>query len=355
MKKCIFALLAASLAITADAASPDSAATNSLPTEAADKVIVARGKGFEISRHQMDQVLANARVHDAQLTGRTNASGDLPPDAELHVLDQLIELELVMQKTTAEERAAGRQTTDANFTNIMKTMGEARFREQLKATLMTPDELRRMLYVEETAQTSLTRQLGVQVTDAEAKKYFNDYPGAFDQPKKAHIRELMLYTTLGYTSESLPEAAIQAKHKQIFELYQRYKAGDDFAALARQYNEDIASRGAGGEVSFSGDQMEDGMRDLAYSMKPGQISEVITNGDGYVFFQLLEIIPARKAVFADLAEKIKRNLTGLHKRELAPAYLKKLKTEADVEILDPRLKAMMAEAEAKARPSANVP
>jgi len=101
--------------------------------------------------------------------------------------------------------------------------------------------------------------------------------------------------------------------------------------------------------------MEDGMRDLAYSMKPGQISEVITNGDGYVFFQLLEIIPARKAVFADLAEKIKRNLTGLHKRELAPAYLKKLKTEADVEILDPRLKAMMAEAEAKARPSANVP
>ena len=80
MKIFFWALLAASLAIAADAALQDSAAANSLPVDAADKVIVARGKGFEISRHQMDQVLANARVHDAQLTGRTNASEELPPD-----------------------------------------------------------------------------------------------------------------------------------------------------------------------------------------------------------------------------------------------------------------------------------
>jgi hypothetical protein len=192
--------------------------------------------------------------------------------------------------------------------------------------------------------------LGVQVTDDEAKKYFDDYPGAFDQPKKAHIRELLLYTTLGYTSESLPEDAILAKHQQIYELYRRFQAGEDFAALARQYNEDIASKGAGGEVSFTADQMEKVMGDLAFSMQAGQVSQVITNGDGYVFFQLLEIIPAKKATFAELADKIKKNLTGEHKRQLAPAYLEKLKQEANVEILDPRLKAMMAGAGAKSRP-----
>ena len=350
MKASLFALLAASLTARLVAA-PLVPATNAVAP--AGDVIVARGQGFVIRRHQMDQVLATARVGDAQANaalGRTNAPADLPPEAELHVLSQLMEIQLVMQQTTPEERAAGRQKTDATFTNILQTMGAAKFEAQLKATLMTPDELRRMLYEEETAQASLTRQLGVQVTDDEAKKYFDDYPGAFDQPKKAHIRELLLYTTLGYTSESLPEDAILAKHQQIYELYRRFQAGEDFAALARQYNEDIASKGAGGEVSFTADQMEKVMGDLAFAMQAGQVSQVITNGDGYVFFQLLEIIPAKQATFAELADKIKKNLTGEHKRQLAPAYLEKLKQEANVEILDPRLKAMMAGAGAKSRP-----
>lgn len=354
MKAALFVLLA-SLMAGASAAPAEPAPTNSRPADAAGEVIVARGKGFEIHRHQMDQVLATARVHDAQIRGSgagTNLPDDLPPDAELHILNQLIEIQLVMQKATPEERTAGWEKTERAFPDIVKNMGEAKFQAQLKATLMTPDELRLMLYEEETAQTSLTRQLGVQVTDTEAKKYFDDYPGVFDQPKKAHIRELLLYTTLGYTSESLPDAAIQAKHKQIYELYQRFQAGEDFAALARQYNEDIASRGAGGEVSFSADQMDKGMGDLAFTMKPGQISQVITNGDSYVFFQLIEVVPAKKPAFADVADKIKKNLTGEHKRQLAPAYLEKLKQEAGVEILDPRLKAMMAETAAKARPPA---
>src|SRR5215467_10666256 len=101
-------------------------------------VIIARGKGFEVRRRAMDQVLANARVG--------NPRDQLPPDAEPHVLAHLIEIQLVLQKATDAEKAEARQKNDVNFTNIVKTMGEEAFESQLKATGMTADDLRAMLF-----------------------------------------------------------------------------------------------------------------------------------------------------------------------------------------------------------------
>jgi parvulin-like peptidyl-prolyl isomerase len=339
MKRFFFASVAGTLAALPLAhAGSGISTTNSDSAVVAGDTVVVRGKGFEIRRREIDQVLATARAK--------NPDDVLPPDAELRVLTHLIEIRLVLQRATDTETAEGKRKTDANFPEIVKTLGEPEFERRLQATHMTADDLRLMLFQEETAQASLTRQLGIRVTDAEVKKYFDDNPGAFDEPERARIRELLLRTTVGYSSEPLPDAAIQARHKQIFELRQRVRAGEDFAALAGRYNEDFISKGTGGEVSFRADQMEYG--DLAFSMKPKQISEVITNEDGYLFFQLLEKIPAKKAEFTAVADKLKKTLIGEQKRRLASAYIKQLWKEADVQIFDPALKAAMAANEAEA-------
>lgn len=318
--------------------------TNSNPAAARGNSIVAQGKGFEITKREMEQVLATAIAK--------NSDDKMPPDAELRVLTHLIEIHLVLRQATDEEKSEGMKKTDANFPNIVKTLGETEFRRRLQATGMTTDELRLMLYQEDTAQTSLTRQLRISVSDTEAKKYFDEHPGVFDEPEKAHIRELLLLTTVGFTSDSLSDAAIQSKHSEIFDLRERVRRGEDFTALAQKYDEDFISRDNGGEFTFARNQVENHIGDLAFSMKPGQISDVITNEDGFVFFQLLEIIPARKGEFTRLAEKIKKALAGAQKQKLAPAYISQLWRDANVEILDPRLKAERLASEAQARESA---
>ena len=324
------------------------AETNSNPATtmtAADDPIIAKGKGFDIRRHEMDQVLATARANNPQT--------DLPSDAEVHVINQLIEVQLVLQKATDSEKAEGRRNTDLKFTNIVKTLGESEFERRLKATHTTADDLRLMLFQEDTAQASLTRQLGINVTDADAKKWFDDHPGAYDQPETACVRELLLLTTSDFTTSGappLPDATIQARHKLIFDLQKRVRAGEDFAALARQYNEDPISKDNEDKLWFRRDQMEFG--DLAYSMKTNQISEVVTNVEGYRFFQLLEIRPAQKAGFAALHDTLKNVLTGIQKRTLTPAYISQLRKEADVEILDAGLKAKVATFEAEAAAAA---
>lgn len=313
-------------------AESSAAAANFDSAAASGDSVVARGTGFEITRGDMDQVLATAMAENPQ--------AKLPPDAELHVISQLIEIQLVLQKATDQEKAAGMKYAEERFASILKTMGATEVERRLKATHMTADDLRLKLFQEETAQTSLTRQLGINVTDADAKRFFDARPGAYDQPPLAHIRELLLLTTVGYSNAPLPADTIGSKHKQILDLYKRVLAGEDFAALARQYNEDPISKETGGELSFRANQMEFG--DLAFSMKPNQISDVLTNEDGYRIFQLLEIIPAKKVEFATIADKLKNALIGEEKRKLAPAYITQLRKEADVEILDPSLKAALA-------------
>jgi hypothetical protein len=305
--------------------------TNSQPASVRNDSILARGKGFEVTRREMDQVLATALAK--------NPNDKLPPDAELRVLTHLIEIRLVLQQATDAEKVEGKKKTDADFPNIVKTLGETEFQNRLEETGMTRDELRLMLFREGTAQASLTRQLGITVTDAEAKKYFDEHPGVFDEPERAHIRELLLLTTAGYTSDSLPDATIQAKHKRIFELREQVRQRGDFTALARKYDENFISRDNGGEYTFARNQVEKEMGNLAFAMKPGEISEVTTNEDGFVFFQLIEIVPAEKGEFSKLSEKIKRALAGAMKQKVAPSYVRQLWREANVEILDPRLKA----------------
>ncbi len=307
---------------------------------APDNPIIARGKGFEIPRSALDQVLATARAQHPE--------EQLPPDAEVHALIHLIEIQLVFTKATDEEKAEGKRIADERIASVTQTLGASEVERRLKLTHMTADDLRLMFAQEMTAQASLTRQLGIHVTDADVKKYFADHPGAFDKPAMAHVRELLLLTTSDFLRSGappLPPEVIQSKRKLAEELLKRARGGEDFATLAKQFNEDPISKEAGGELTFVKEQMEFG--EVAFSMKPGQISDLLTNEDGFRIFQLLEILPAKKALLADAADQIKSGLIGEEKQRLAPAYIQRLKTDAAVEIVDPQLKASLAANEAE--------
>jgi parvulin-like peptidyl-prolyl isomerase len=328
----------------------------------AGNAILAQGTGFEIRRSDLDQVLATARANDPR--------GELPPDAEIRALTHLIEIQLVLTHATQTENSDGKRSADARVAYILKTLSPSDMQVRLNRTQMTEEDLRLSLSREMTARDSLTRQLGIHVTDADAKKFFDSNPGAYDSPAIARIREILLLTTSDYSTSAappLPAPMIQAKRAKIDALLKRIRSGEDFAALAEKYNEDPVSKDAGGVLAFTKDQME--FSDLAFSMKQGQISGVLTNQDGFRIFQLIEIIPPKKGELAAVAAQIKSGLIADETKSLAPAYIKRLWKEAGVEIIDPKLKAGLAaneaeneanaikaaEADAKARAEADSP
>ena len=93
----------------------------------------------------------------------------------------------------------------------------------------------------------------------------------------------------------------------------------------------------------------------AFSLAPNQISDVITTQFGYHIIKMIEKKAAKKVDYATAAADIKDGLGRMKIAKVAPAYIKNLRAEYKVEILDPGLKAMDQAAQDAAASAAAMP
>ena len=379
--KMIFsAVLAAALialpdahAATSGAAAPDvpatapadttATATNSKPADVmaalfGDPVIV-KGNGFEIKQSQLDSVTDAFKARGAAM-GQTIPQEELAKTA----LTSLIVNQILLQMATDADKAEGKKEADQYIAQRVKQFGsQAVLEEQLKAAGKTFDGWHTEMTQQTTATAVMIRELNVAPTDAEVKKYYDDNPKASEQPEQVHVRHILLLTMDTATHAPLPDDQVKAKKKQIDDILKQARAGADFAKLAKEYSEDPGSKDNGGELPPFAKASDDPSHAMvpefeaaAFSLTNNQISDVITTQYGYHIIQLLDKTPARKLALTDklppsdttLADEIKDFMTGQQLRELAPAYIEKLSKSPGVEILDPALKALMAQTNAPA-------
>jgi parvulin-like peptidyl-prolyl isomerase len=190
------------------------------------------------------------------------------------------------------------------------------------------------------------------------KQFYNDtnHTADFEQPEMVRAAHILLMTRDSATGTELTDDQKAAKKKQLEDILKRARAGENFAALAKQYSEDPGSKDSGGEYTFPRGQMAPEFEAAAFSLNTNQISDIITTQFGYHIIKLLEKIPAKTIALTDklpptdmtVADKIKDFLLQQKTQKLAPAYLDNLKKGADIEILDPDLKAASAAAAAAA-------
>ncbi len=348
--KLILSIALAALILNARAATENAAmpapATNSADAMTAlfgDPDIV-KGDGFTIKRSELDQVVSSAKANYA-------AQGQqLPAGFEAGVLDQLISIHLLLQKATDDDRAAGKTEADMQYAALIKRFGsEAAFQRQLLAVGMTENELKAKAAQEATAKAVLKRQLKVTVTDAELRDYYTNHPADFEVPEMAHVQHILLMTVdpASRPPTPLPTNTIAMKRQQIDGLLKRARAGEDFGALARKYSEDPGSKDNGGELpEFPKGQMLPEFEEAAFSLTNNQISDVVTTVYGFHIIKLLSIKPAHTLTLAEkspstnltIADEVREALTNGKIRKLTPDYVKQLRSEDHVEILDANLK-----------------
>jgi peptidyl-prolyl cis-trans isomerase C len=337
-------------------------ATNAKPADAmtalfGDPVIV-KGKGFEIKRSELDEVITGLKSA-AAARGQTIPPAQLP-QIEGRLLSQLIQVQLLLQKVTAEDKSNGVQKAGVQMKALLERAGsQEALDRQMKAVGMTPSELRSKVTQENTAQAVLTRELNVAITDAEVKQFYDEHPAEFEQPEMIHVRHILLMTMDPVTRTPLAADQQKAKQKQADDLLKRIRGGADFAALAKQYSEDPGSKDNGGELpAFPRGQMVPEFEAAAFSLTNNQVSDIVTSSYGYHVIKLLDKTPAKKVALTDkvplsdvtIASRVKELLTQQKTEKLAPDYLNKLQAAADVQVLDADLKAAMTAATAAAAP-----
>ena len=209
-------ILSAALAagvISAPATAPVSSRTNST-AEAVKALfgdpVVVKAKGFDIKRSEVDELLAGLKT-------RAAAQGEtLPPEFEVAIVNQLVTIQLLLQKANDADRTAGKASSDAQFAKVLKSFPTPEaFARQLKAANTTETELRAKATQEATAMAALKRELNINITDEAAKDFYTANPAKFEEPEKAHVRQILLLTIDPSTRPPtpLPTNAVAAKRK----------------------------------------------------------------------------------------------------------------------------------------------
>jgi peptidyl-prolyl cis-trans isomerase D len=116
----------------------------------------------------------------------------------------------------------------------------------------------------------------VTVSDEEIRQEWDKTPHE-DMVEASHI--------LFSVSDPSKEAEVKAKAEAILK---RAKAGEDFGELARKYSEDTGSATQGGNLgAFPKGRMVPEFEQVAFSMKPGEISDLVRSQFGFHIIKVL--------------------------------------------------------------------
>jgi parvulin-like peptidyl-prolyl isomerase len=296
--------------------------------------VVARGKGFVITRGQLDEAVI---AHKANAAARgVPVPADKTAEIERQVLERLVNVELLKARVTAEDRTDAAARVERIYEREKaKAPSESAFNRQIQALGMTLEKFREQLAERALVEEVMDRELrpAVKIPPEQVRKFYDENAQRFTQGEQVKVRHIFFTTFDLQTGQPFTEERKQARHAELQKLLARARAGEDFAALAKQYSEDPNSKDKGGETTFGRGMSVPEFEAASFSLGTNQISDIVTTSFGYHIIKMLEKTPPKPIEFEQVAERIKEALTITQMERLATNYFANLKKEAGVEVL----------------------
>lgn len=154
--------------------------------------------------------------------------------------------------------------------------------EKYKDKFRVPEQVK-LEYVMLSANALIPK---MQTSDAEAKQFYQANAEKFqgnEQRRASHI-------LISFGVNATPQEKEAARKKAEDVLAQVKKHPENFAELAKKYSQDPGSAEKGGDLgSFTRGMMVKPFEDAVFSMKPGEISDLVQSEFGYHIIKLTEI------------------------------------------------------------------
>ena len=209
---------------------------------------------------------------------------------------------------------------DKKEADIKSKYPPGQFEQILKTQNLTEADVQRILRQQAVLEKAVAPT--IHVSDADIKAYLDKNHASLDTPEQVRARHILV-----------------ADQKTADMIEAKLKAGGDFAALAKQYSTDPSSKDKGGELGFfSRNQMVKQFENAAFTQKIGVVGPPIKSPFGYHIIQVEEHKPAQVATMANAHDKIKDILTQQQQQQQLPQFMAGLRTKANIQIFDDRLK-----------------
>lgn len=238
---------------------------------------------------------------------------DAEVDQEFRTRNEKVKLDLV--PLTAEAFRSQVTVTDADLQKKFDANKEAyRIGEKRKVKYA-------LLEVEKVREA-------VQVPDADVEAFYTQNKAQYTTEGRVRASHILLKT------EGKDDAAVKAKADDL--LKQAKAPGADFAALAKANSEDEGSAVNGGDLNYFGKgQMVPEFEQAAFSLKSGEVSDLVKTTFGYHIIKVIDSQPETTRPLADVKPEIVDQLKWQKAQEQAEQIAKTMeaaiKTPADLE------------------------
>ncbi len=139
------------------------------------------------------------------------------------------------------------------------------------------------------------------VADADVKAYYEQNKGRYGVEEQRRASHILI------TAEGGDKAAARKKAEAALAAVKANPG--DFAKIAKEQSKDPGSAAQGGDLGFFGKgMMVKPFEDVAFSLKQGEISEIVETDFGYHIIRVTEIKPAEAKPLAEVRAEIEREL-----------------------------------------------
>lgn len=186
-----------------------------------------------------------------------------------------------------------------------------------KSDFVTPEKV--VIEYVTLSQDALAKKVPVQAAALEA--FYEDNKDQFTESEQRQASHILVRV-------DMPEQD-EAARKKIDELAAKVKAGEDFAALATEFSDDPGSAAMGGDLGmFQQGMMVPEFDQAVFSMKEGDVSDVIKTEFGYHIIKLAKIQPKTTRAYADVKADVEKMLRAQEAEKQYYDLLEQLNTVA---------------------------
>jgi peptidyl-prolyl cis-trans isomerase D len=173
--------------------------------------------------------------------------------------------------------------------------------KQFHSAFMQPETRDLLYFVIDQAKVATATE----VPERDLRRAYDEQRDRFRIPERVHVLHILIKTT------GKPDKELPALRKRMDDLLKQVKSGADFAALARKNSEDTASAVKGGDIGWiTRGQTVPEFEKAAFSLKPGQTSDIITTTYGFHILRVEQKEAAHLRTFEEVRGDLQKELTG---------------------------------------------
>lgn len=145
----------------------------------------------------------------------------------------------------------------------------------------------------------------IAVTEEDMSNYYTTHRDEFRTPEQVKASHILLRV------DANAPADVKGKAKdKAADILKRVKAGEDFAKLASEFSDDPGSKAKGGDLGFfSKGRMVKPFEDAAFTLKPGEVSDVVESQFGYHIIRVTEKKSAVEQPYESVKDSVRAKVT----------------------------------------------